>query len=164
MWKYLVLAYVFVAVTSNAAMAATLEWRNGTAVVIGFFPAASNTCPTNGVNIGDTFNARYRFDDPSPKNERLTLITRRSAHIFGNNIGFAKALQAVDFAGYIGSGLVAHASSTNPYSPLVGKSGQQPKSPSATTSQIYARFKIKNFFVGSGINGCNVVVEVSVLQ
>jgi hypothetical protein len=56
MWKYFAVAYLFVAVTSNAAVAATLEWKNGTAVVIN----RTAVCKTNGVDLGDTFNARYR--------------------------------------------------------------------------------------------------------
>jgi hypothetical protein len=159
MWKYFAIAYLLVAVASSAAMAATLEWKNGTAVVI----SRTAVCKTNGVDVGDTFNARYRRET-SPKQDRLALISRRTAHIFGKNNYFQKKFQAADFAGYIGGGLVTNNSSTNPYLPSIRRTGLNPATFNADTPQIYLVFQIRDFFVGSGINGCDITVEATVLQ
>ena len=161
MWKFAIFALPFFIVGSNAATAQTVEWPNGTAVVT----SASTACRNNGTNIGDTFNARYRHPNlgDNPNQARLTLTTRRAAHIFGKNNGFANVFQNANFAGFIGGGLVTNNSSPA-YAPQVRMTMQQPSNVTAATPQIFMKFIIRRFFVGPGINGCNVGLNVSVLQ
>ena len=165
MWKrFAIFAIPFVVVGSNAATAQTVEWRNGTAVVT----AASTACRNNGTNVGDAYNARYRHPNlgDNPNQARLTLISRRTAHIFGKDGGFANAFQTADFAGFIGGGLVTHNSAppNGPYEPQIRMTKQTPGNITAATPQIYMTFMIRRFFVSPGVNGCNISLEVSVLE
>jgi hypothetical protein len=166
MWKKFAIAFSFVVIGSNAATAQTVEWPNGTAVIT----AASAACRTNGTNVGDAYNARYRHPNlgDNPNQARLTIIGRRTAHIFGKDGGFKNRFQNADFAGFIGGGLVSHNSPppAGPYQPQIRMTGQAPVATSITetTPQIFMTFKIASFFVGPGIDDCNIDLNVSVLQ
>jgi hypothetical protein len=164
MWKTLGIAFSFAVICANVAVAQTVEWRNGTAVVT----AASASCKSNGTNVGDPYNARYRHPNlgDNPNQARLTLIARRTAHIFGKDGGFANAFQNADFAGFIGGGLVSHNSAppNGPYQPQIRMTKQTPGNITPTTPQIYMTFMIRRFFVSPGVNNCNINLEVSVLE
>jgi hypothetical protein len=166
MWKKFAIAILLAVIGSNAATAQTVEWRNGTAVIT----AATAACQANGTNVGDTYNARYRHPNlgDNPNQARLTLIGRRSAHVFGKDGGFNNTFQTVDFAGFIGSGLVTHNSPppAGPYQPQIRMTGQKPATNNITetTPQIFMTFKVRGFFVGPGVPNCNIDLNVSVLQ
>ena len=162
MWKTLGIAFSFAVICANVAVAQTVEWRNATAVVT----AASASCKSNGTNVGDPYNARYRHPNlgDNPNQARLTLIARRTAHIFGKDGGFANAFETADFAGFIGSGLVTSNSAPGPYQPQIRMTTQSPGNITATTAQIFMKFIIRRFFVSPGVNGCTIRLDVSVLK
>jgi hypothetical protein len=161
MWKLVIFTLSFIVVGSNAATAQTVEWRNGTAVVT----SASTACRNNGINVGSTYDARYRHPNlgDNPNEARLALISRRTAHIFGKDGGFTNAFQTADFAGFIGGGLVTN-NSAQPYQPQIRMTAQMPGNITATTPQIFMKFIIRRFFVSPGVNGCTTRLDVSVLK
>jgi hypothetical protein len=164
MLKKLLAASAMIAFCTHGAAAQTVEWRNGTAVVT----AASAACTANGTNVGDTYNARYRHPNlgDNGNQARLTIVGRRSAHIFGKNVDFIKTFQTADFAGFIGGGLVTQNSAppAGPYQPQIRMTKRTPGTITETTPNIYMTFQIKGFFVNTGVTNCNIDLEVSVLR
>jgi hypothetical protein len=149
---------------ANDAIAQTVDWRSGTAVV----RKANGTCRQNGTFVGDAYNARYRHAGLGDNGDRarISLTSRRTAHHISTNGDFTKTFQVADIAVFIGGGVVSHTTPApnGPYAPSIRMTRRTPNNIDETTNQIRLYLKIQDFFVGPGITGCNIDLEVTLLQ
>jgi len=155
---------LFAAASIHGAMAQTVDWRSGTAVVT----AVSKQCSDNGVNVGSQFDARYRHPGLGTNGNfaRLSIFSRRSAHHFRQANDFGRTFQAVDVASFIGGGIATTntAPPAGPYQPDIRMLRRQPANINETTPWIFMTLKIRGFYVGAGIPGCNLDLNVMVLR
>lgn len=164
MFRMLLAASALLALFASDAVAQTnfVQWRNGTAVV----RSASAVCRQHNIFVNDVFSARYRHPGLADNGARarLSLFGRRVAHHITVDGDFNNTFQFANFAVFVGGGVVTNSQVTNPYTPEIRMTKRTPNTIDETTKQIYMFVKIRNFFVDNGVDGCNLDLEMTIVQ
>ena len=161
MIKKLLGAAALLAMFTQGAAAQLVDWRYGSAVVT----AASAACVANGINVGASYDARYRHPNlgTNGNQARLSIFSRRTAHNFTMAVDFTNAFQPATSAAFIG-GAFSTNNAAQPYLPQLRMIKRTPANIIATTPNIYMTFKIRGFFVSPGVTNCNIDLQVQALR
>jgi len=152
------------AIGTYGASAQNVDWRYGSAVIT----AASKACIDNGINVGTSYDARYRHPNlgTNGPQARISIFSRRSAHNFTMSGDFNNTFQTPSGAVFIGGGFLTHGSPppNGPYQPQIRMTKRTPANITATTANVYMTFKIRRFFVANGVTNCNIDLQVTAVR